>query len=65
MGGRPRAGRPARFACPPGGWTAFWVLGLVLGLVLYQNLAFAGWRAVLLLPPAALAWRARVVVRTP
>lgn len=39
---------------PLGAWSVFWGLGLVLGLTLYQNLAFAGWRVLLLLPPLVL-----------
>lgn len=51
----PRTGRRS----PLGGLAFFWVLGLVLGLGLYQNLAHAGWRALLLLPAVALALRLR------
>ncbi len=50
---------------PLGAWSVFWVLGLVLGLTLYQNLAFAGWRVLLLLPPLVLLVRARRQVTTP
>jgi hypothetical protein len=39
---------------PLGGFTGFWILGVVLGMALYQNLAFAGWRALLLVPAVAL-----------
>ncbi|MCB9915977.1 MAG: hypothetical protein H6828_12680 [Planctomycetes bacterium] len=47
-----RVEAPARrlLRAPLGGFTVFWVLGVVLGLALYQNLAFAPWRLVLLLP---------------
>jgi hypothetical protein len=41
------------------GLTRDWSLGLVVGIALYQNLAFAGWRAALLLPLLLLLPRAR------
>jgi hypothetical protein len=44
---------------PLGGFTGFWILGVVLGMALYQNLAFAGWRALLLVPAVLLALRDR------
>ena len=49
-----------------GRWTVLWTVGLGLGLALYENLAFAGWRALLLLPPLFLvltSYRAARVAR--
>jgi len=50
-------GRGGRF--PLGAWSGFWLVGVVLGLALYQNLAFAGWRGALLVPPLLLFVHAR------
>lgn len=58
-----REGRGGRF--PLGAWSGFWLVGVVLGLSLYQNLAFAGWRAVLLVPPLLLVVLARRRASTP
>lgn len=46
VGGRPLAG-----------FSAYWVLGLVLGLALYQNLSFNALRLLVLAIPLTLFWR--------